>query len=612
MTFMPEGPRRGAVLAGLALLASPPLFAAALADAPRPAQAPPSAYAPSIEAARAALRKGDGVAAEMDLRRAADAGVPTPEIAALMGEAYLIQGDLAAARQWLAPGDFAPGDRRYGFHMLARLELAEGDFPAAEAAFAHALEGNPGTAEIWVDIGRMRYRDGQHHLALAASLKALELDPAYPAALEFRGQLARDGQGLAAALPWFEKGLKSAPDNLSLLGEYAATLGELGRAKEMLVVTRRMIELDAQNPRAFYLQAVLAARAGDYNLARRLMWRTQGAFDQLPAAMMLEGILEMQEGNWSLAVEAFDELSRLQPDNLRITQLLGRALLENGDAREVIARYSTLVQRSDASPYMLTLVGRAYEQLGDRAAAAVYLDRAAMPPPTGISTLPVDDAGELAIFRWGSDPYRLDAAVPKVRKALAAGDSVGAARIVALLGQRYGDSADVQVLSGDVALARGQAGLALENYRSAAQIRLSFALLIRMAAAFRQLGQDGAARALVSDYLAQHPQDADAAKLLAEMMADKGDWRRVGLLLDHVRTLHEAGRDPRLLGLLAQAQLALGDVPRAETQAATAYGMQRSNGRSALILARVLRQAGRTEEAGALFAKAARLGFADM
>ncbi len=70
-------------------------------------------------------------------------------------------------------------------------------------------------------------------------------------------------QGLVASLPWFEKGLKAAPDDLSLLGEYAATLGEIGRAKDMLRVTRHMIELDGENPRAFYLQAVLAARAGN-------------------------------------------------------------------------------------------------------------------------------------------------------------------------------------------------------------------------------------------------------------------------------------------------------------------------------------------------------------
>ncbi len=59
--------------------------------------------------------------------------------------------------------------RQHGFHMLARLEMADGNLPAAGDAFDRALEGNGGTAEIWVDIGRMRYRGGEHHQALEAA-----------------------------------------------------------------------------------------------------------------------------------------------------------------------------------------------------------------------------------------------------------------------------------------------------------------------------------------------------------------------------------------------------------------------------------------------------------
>lgn len=585
------------MLAALALIAlTPPLLAA---------QDNASAV---LEQGRQALRRGDGVAAEVALRHALEAGVPQAEVSAMMGEAYLQQDNYADARRWLADGDFAPGQRRHGFHMLARLEMAEGNLDAAASAFARVLEGNPGTAEIWVDLGRLRYRAGQHHQALAAAEEALRRNGKDPRALEFRGQIARDAEGLLAAVPWFEKGLEGAPDDLSLLGEYAATLGEAGRAKEMLRITRRMIELDPENPRAFYLQSVLAARAGDYMLARRLLSRAQDRFDEVPAAMMLEGVLEMRAENWALAVDVLDRLARLQPDNQPAGLLLARAMLENGDASEVIARYGASAARADASPYLLTLVGRAYEVMGDRAAAAPLLDRAASPAPADIVPLGLGKAGELALFRWGDDPDRLDGAVPRVRQMLAAGNLDEAQAYVTLLGTRFAGSADIEVLAGDVALARHDAARALALYSSAAQVRRSLSLTARMVAALRMLGRKEEGRALLAAYLAQHPQNGDAAALLGYLAADAGDWNRAEALLRFVREQRDGGgRDPVLFATLADAALRRGDAAGALADAEAGFASQRTNRRAVLTLARVLDNAGRKDAAMALLEKARKL-----
>src|SRR5690606_30187586 len=113
--------------------------------------------------------------------------------------------------------------------------------------------------------------------------RALVLGPKSPRALHFMGQLVRDSRGLRAGLGWFARGVVENPEDLLLLKDYAATLGELGRTKDMLRITRAMIALDPDNADAFFLQAVMAARAGKLNLARRLMWRTGDAYDEVPA-----------------------------------------------------------------------------------------------------------------------------------------------------------------------------------------------------------------------------------------------------------------------------------------------------------------------------------------
>src|SRR3546814_17442909 len=67
--------------------------------------------------------------------------------------------------------------------------------------------------------------------------------------------------------------------------EDAATLGDLGRMRAMLAVTRRAIAADPADPRAYYLQAVLAARAGRFDLARVLLQKTGGTLNGMAAVL---------------------------------------------------------------------------------------------------------------------------------------------------------------------------------------------------------------------------------------------------------------------------------------------------------------------------------------
>lgn len=580
-------------------------LAAALALA-LPASAAPVDGA--LKAAHEALARGDGIAAEEALKQAMAHGAPRPAIAAAMGEAELLQGDLAEAREWLGPGEFAPDQRLYGFHQLARLEMADGDLPAAGAAFDKALAVDVGTAPMWVDIGRLRYRSAQQGLALNAAENALKLDSEDPRAIEFRGQLARDAQGLKTGLAWFARGLKTNPNDIGLLGEYAATLGELGRAKQMLKVTRRMIELGGGEDRAFYLQAVLAARAGNDELARKLLWRTEQAFGHTAAGLVLAGVLDLRAGNSGLALESFDELARLQPDNPDVQLLLARGMFADGDYRGVAEDFAALAARADASPYLLTLVGRSFEVLGDRGAAAPFLDRAARAGSHAPSVLDVNEAGRLILFRYGGDPLRIDVGVARVRELLAAGNAAGAQGVLSRFTQAYPYSVDIHVLAGDVALARGDAAAAIAEYLKAAQIRRGLPQVERMVAAYRLLGDERRAEAEALDFLGQHPMNGGAARLAADFALTRGEWRRAQVLLAHARAVGGGERDPQLLADLSRAALNAGDLAVAEEAARAGVAAQRANGRAAYALAQMLRVSGNGAAAAVLFTKARNLG----
>ncbi|HVR91733.1 MAG TPA: tetratricopeptide repeat protein [Novosphingobium sp.] len=548
-----------------------------------------------IGQAQGALNRGEGVAAEMRLRDALAAGAGRAEVAAAMGDAYIQQGNLAKAREWLGPGEFVVEQQAYGFRTLGLLERFERNLPAAGKAYDRALKLEPNNSMLWVDIARLRYLGGEHLGAIGAAERALELDPGNVRALEFRGQLVLDQFGLAAALPWFEAALVRAPDDSAILAEYAAMLGELGRAHEMLVVTRRILERDPRNPHAFFLQATLAARAGKSELARSLLKRTGSRLDGVPAALLLGGVLELEVGNTATARDLFERLLRQQPANPRAALLVARTLYSSHAFDELIDRFAPLAARPDASPYLLTLVARAYEEREQRDLAASLLDRAAaaVDPPVQ----PIPEAAGIGFLapRWADAPYDRALAVPYVRALLGAGQYAQAEAVAERMRAAKPGSGDIEGLAGDVQLALRRGPAAVERYRAAATVRLTDDLLLRMFSAFVLAGQGQAIGPMANNYLAMNPQNRLAARVVASGAAATGDWSRSRLMLENLRA-RSGGSDVRLLSDLALAKLREGDKAGAFATAQSAYRLQRASPVAAQAYAMALIANGRRDD----------------
>jgi cellulose synthase operon protein C len=565
----------------------PFLAAGLLALAGTGAATPSPQAAALIAKARDAIDRGDGLGAELHLKSALAAGAARDAVAARMGEAFVYQGKRDKAREWLEPGRFAPDEAAHGFHLLGLLEHGEGKLFAATRAYDRAIALAPKAVSLWVDMGYLRYASGEHLKAIEAAEMALSLDPNNVRALEFRGLIVRDQYGLAAALPWLEAALAQAPEDRSVLGEYAATLGDLDRAREMLAASRKLLTRDARNARGLLLQAQLAARAGDNGLARNLLNKTGDQLRSLPAKMLLDGILELRAHNNLLAIEALEPLVARQPGNVQAQELLANAYYASGDAKTVVRRFAGLAARSDASPYLMTLVARAHEILGQRAQAVPLLERAALSGDRPFAAVPENQP--VGSLLWARNFGAAEAAAERMR-AVSPG------------------SADAQALAGDVQLLLGRGAAAAERYRLASRVRMPESLLQRMVAALILAGQPQDAALLTEAYLLQSPSSPVAVRLAASLAAGQGDWARAQQLLDYLRR-NGSARDVRLLADLSQAQLKGGDAEAAEATARQAYRLQPSNPLAARAWANCLDALGRRpDDARALHAKAKALG----
>ncbi|WP_374405556.1 tetratricopeptide repeat protein [Pelagerythrobacter sp.] len=565
------------------------LFALAGCEEPAPSPAP-------LESAETALARGDGLGAEIALRRLLDDGAPRERLAAYFGEAELAQGNLAEARQWLGPAEFAPGSRARGLRMLGILEMRSGNLAAAGAALDRSLAVDALDPELWVAIGRLRYLGGEQAQAVEASRRAVTLGPHNPEALRFRGQLVRDAHGMTAALPWFEAAIEADPDNIDLLADYAATLGEAGRARDMLAAVRRMAEINPGDPRLFVYQAALAARAGDFDLARGLLSRAGDAERMDAASALLAGVIDLQEGNPATAAQAFDRLLRSQPDNRRVRQLLARALHLAGNDRELVYRFAAEAAAPGAEPYLAQIVGRAYEALGERDKAAPLLEKAAGADRSGLTALAAAIPLEVAQARGGDDGRD---AVSLVRGLIAAGRTDAAIRAAEVFRGRFRGSADALGLAGDAYLAADDPERALDRYRAAAEIRRSWPLARRMLAAHVARGDRAGAWSLLSDHLAGEPANREVAAMFALLAFDARRSEQGEAALAHALA-GGGSRDPQLLALAAQIALQDGDAAAARDAAERAYALQRRNPLARRAIVRALDATGEEETAEVL------------
>jgi len=473
--------------------------------------------------ARSALDRGDAISAEVRLRSALKNGVPADAVRASLGQALLLQGNLVAAREVLYAGDFAPPSAAQGWHQRGRLELAEGRLPEAGLAFDRSYRLAPDNASLWTDIARLRFTGGEQAQAIEAVERAVKLGPRDPRALEMRGLLVREQFGLVAALPWFEAGLRSAPEDVSLLGEYAATLGDLGHYRAMLVVCRKLAKIDPANPRVLYLQAVLAARAGQTTLARKILLSTKGALRDMPAALLLNGILEYRAGNANLAVGFFDRLVRMQPDNMQARMLLARAMVRQRLDAEAVEVLQDWAPRDLAPRYMVQTMGTALVRLGRKQDAKPYFARAQFDPTEISGVLPAGQAVGVLALNYAERPNVAQTTVPYLRGLLDNGDAERAVAVAQQLQSANPGTAEAWLLVGDARLFAGQHVAALDAYGRAALIRFNLPTLRRLDQAMRLVGKPAEANALLARYLMQNPGSPQALKLLAAGRAEAGD-----------------------------------------------------------------------------------------
>lgn len=567
----------------------------------------PKTIVPRVELARVAIRLGDGVEAEAAVKGALDAGANDAALRPLLARAYAMQGEGNRALQTLGDGPIIPEMIGEAAWVAGDVHLGNGDLGAAREAYDRAVRELPRSSALWVDVARFRDANADVLGARDAVDYAIELDKANGAALAFKANLVRTEEGLNASLDWYEAALAADPDNEDALIEQAATLGDLGRYRDMLIALRHAATIGPRDPRLFYLQAVLAARADNFPLARSLLQRTRGELDEQPSFMLLSAIVELELGGEAVAATWADRLLAEQPENFTARRILAAAEWADGDADAALDALLPLVQRPDADSWSLLLAARTASELGRRGESVDYLGRAAALSPGDAVPFAADDDYGLLTMAADAEPLNPAYAIPAISADLSSGNSARAIARATRLRDANRGVADAHILLGDAAQAGGRTDLAVQAYRAARDLDASERTTLRLANALFRAGDTAGSGATILALQRSQPSSIAADRLSGHLAMDIRHWDQAITHFERVRR-RIGDRDVVVLRELARAWAAKGDDDRALPLIDRAYRLQPLNAGIMGFYADLLERRGSKQAAADLREKAAQIG----
>lgn len=567
----------------------------------------PQSIARRVELARVAIALGDGVGAEAAVKAALGAGAKEAALRPLLARAYAMQGDGARALQTIDGGPIIPEMIGEAAWVAGDVHLGNGDLAAARDAYDRAVQELPRNAALWVSVARFRDANADTRGARDAADYAIELDKANSPALAFKANLVRTEEGLPASLGWYDKALAADPDNADALIEQAATLGDLGRYRDMLTALRHAATIVPRNPRIHYLQAVLAARAGNYRLARSLLQRTRGELDEQPSFMLLSAVVELELGGEAVAATWADRLIAEQPDNFTAHRILAAADWAGGDADGASEALAPIVSRPDADSWSLLLAARVAAELGRRVESADYLGRAATLARGEATPFAADNDYGLLTMAADAEPLNPAAAIPAISADLSSGNSARAIVRATRIRDANRGVADAHILLGDAALAGGRFDLAIQSYRAARALDAGERTTLRLANALFRAGDIAGSGAAILALRDSQPSSVAAERLAGHLAMDIEHWDDAIAHFDRVRS-RIGDRDVVVLRELARAWAAKGDDARALRLIDRAYRLQPLNAAIMEFYAGLLARRGNQQAATDLRDKAAQIG----
>jgi putative PEP-CTERM system TPR-repeat lipoprotein len=322
------------------------------------------------------LQLGDPVAAERQLKLAEAGGWNDRAVVPLLARAWLAQGRFKEVKEISVDG-FAPEQAGPVLVTRALAELELKEVPEARATAAEAERLAPNTVETLLAAARVALAAHDPATAEQKINLALQINPRSVEALALKGEVQNSRGDYAAAAATFTEALAIAPDNINIRLERANTLTALNQSQKAREDVDAVLKVEPGNKLANYLLTVLLVRAGDWKAANAALENISTVLQHFPRGEYFQALVDINLDQTAQALDAASKYVAQTPRDIAGYKLLAGIYARTRQPRQMIPVLTQAVDAGLVDVGLLEMLGQAYIQTGQTAAALQILDKAA-------------------------------------------------------------------------------------------------------------------------------------------------------------------------------------------------------------------------------------------
>ncbi|HVN34176.1 MAG TPA: XrtA/PEP-CTERM system TPR-repeat protein PrsT [Casimicrobiaceae bacterium] len=520
-------------------------------------QKDPTMLAAHVLMGKLRLKNSDPANAEASFEKALQLGVDRAEVALPLAEAYAAQDKFDALLEKITPAGLPKQTQLEVLILRGRAYAEKGELNDAMRTFGEARALDALSIPVVLAQADVLLRMGQPARASGLVADAIKLAPNNSAAWNLRGSIAHIKGDSQAALADYAKAIELDPANLDARVARAGLLLDLGRVDDADKAIAEIRGISRREPRAAYLQAVVASRRNDNDAARAALTEAVGLIDPAPKRvvyrygqlMLIGGLSHYGLGNMEKAAEYFVAYLKLHPNDPGPSKVLASIYLDRGDSTRATSLLEPLQQIAPNDPQLQSLLAAAYMKDKRYTLAVAALEKAVrlsggapdVRADFGVSLI-AGGQSELGVAQleqaFAKDPGQLRAGVALATLYLKRGQPKKAVEMIDPVARRNPRNVGVLNLQGVVHVAVGdnaggraayQAALALNPRYRPAQLNLARLDLAE--------GKTDAARARLMDMLKADKNNGDAMIELARLEEQSGHLPEAIALLEKARLL---------------------------------------------------------------------------
>lgn len=554
-------------------------------------------------------RSGDPIAAEIELRKAAEAGYAAELVYPALGRSLLEQGQPQKVLSDLAAVSFdSPAAAAETRSTIGEAHLRLGQREDARSAFASALDAQPQNVSARLGMAKLAATKPDMKEAMRLVDEILAQSPSSVDALIFKAQLLASQNLEADAAKTYEKVLEIEPPNTAA---NTALVVLLVKAREFEKAKKHLAELRKLIPKSLmtvYLEALVSYSQGDLGSAKAATGEVLKAEPEHLPSLLLAGAVAHDSGAYGQAEDYLRKVLARAPKETYARRLLVSTYLRSGRSAAALAALQPLIEQFPDDPMVVGLAGEVYLASNQVSKATPYFEKLVALDPNNIAArtrlgqiyIATGDADKAihdleAASASSAGQYQTDLAL--VALYLRKKDLTKALAAVNALEKKQPDNPLTYNVRGIVELGKGDVGSARDSFARALQLQPTYLPAARNLAMLDLAdNKPDRAKQRYEAILAKDPKSEEALLSLAELTQVSGaPASETGKALDRavaarpdslairvaqVNLLRQMGDrtgalaaaqqadaalpdNPQILEVLGRSQLDMGDVDRA-------------------------------------------------